>query len=291
MHDQPYWPQMSQMAEEKRSMHACLRENTLLGILGLLNPRRGKPLLIACHVDVIGQGGTKDLTKHEQTNLHIKSHQGFSGIRPLHSYLGPMRKESIVSAEIKFAYFLGEHHLPLLLADHCNRLFSHMFPDSSIAKDFNCGRTKATALLKVIAKNSSCFPLMSLCFLVYKRMKTTDITVTQQSAIMLRYFDNFTGKVRCVFHALESVEGSGANHLFQAIDKHFGDGPVKYDRLVGLGTDGCNVMMGKRNSVLSRFQLKQPALVAYHCNCHIAALIANHACKVINAQRTRRAYM
>ena len=56
--------------------------------------------------------------------------------------------------EIKFGYFLGEHHLPLLLADHCNQLFRSMFPDSTIAKDFKCGCTKATAILKVISRNT-----------------------------------------------------------------------------------------------------------------------------------------
>ena len=32
---------------------------------------------------------------------------------------------------------------------------------------------------------------------------------------------------------------------------------------------------------MSRFRCKQPALVALHCHCHIAALIANEACKVL----------
>ena len=52
-----------------------------------------------------------------------------------------------------------------------------------------------------------------------------------------------------------------------------------YDNLVGLGTDGENVMLGARNSVMSQLQCKQPALVALHCHCHIAALIANEAAK------------
>ena len=50
----------------------------------------------------LGHGGTKDLMKHERTNVHIKSQQGLSDNRPLHSYLGPIRKESVVMAEIKF---------------------------------------------------------------------------------------------------------------------------------------------------------------------------------------------
>ena len=44
---------------------------------------------------------------------------------------------------------------------------------------------------------------------------------------------------------------------------------------------GANVMLGRRNSVLTRLKDKQPALIAFHCNCHLAALIANHACSVL----------
>ena len=82
-----------------------------------------------------------------------------------------------------------------------------MFPDSIIAKDFKCGHTEATAILKVISQEIHKQQLQSiLCFLVCRQMKL-DITVTQQSAIMIRYFDNTLGKVRCIFHALESVKG------------------------------------------------------------------------------------
>ena len=38
-------------------------------------------------------------------------------------------------------------------------------------------------------------------------------------------------------------------------------------------------MLGSRNSVLTRFRCQQPSVVSFHCNCHVAALIANHACK------------
>ena len=40
-------------------------------------------------------------------------------------------------------------------------------------------------------------------------------------------------------------------------------------------------MLGTRNSVMSWLRCRQPALVALHCHCHIAALIANEACKVL----------
>ena len=99
-----------------------------------------------------------------------------------------------------------------------------MFPDSSIAKDFKCIHTKATAVLKVIAQD--CWKTISAAvsetkYFSFQTDETTDITITQQAAIMLRFFDNTQGQVRCVFFALESVERAIAELLFNAIDKHF----------------------------------------------------------------------
>ena len=101
-----------------------------------------------------------------------------------------------------------------------------MFPDSSIAKDFKCSRTKATAVLEVITQD--CWKTISTAVRETKYFiqtdETTDITVTQQPAIMFRFFDNTKGQVRCVFFAIESVRGGGeatAELLFNAIDKPF----------------------------------------------------------------------
>lgn len=82
-----------------------------------------------------------------------------------------------------------------------------------------------------------------------------------------------------MFFKLESVEKADAEGLFEVLDRNFRDqGPLNYANLVGLGSDGCNVMLGSRNSVLTRLKTKQPSLISFHCNCHVAALIA---CKVL----------
>ena len=56
----------------------------------------------------------------------------------------------MVDAEVKFGYFISEHHLAFALADQCSKLFPTLFPDSEIAKSFKCGHTKATAIAKVL---------------------------------------------------------------------------------------------------------------------------------------------
>ena len=84
-------------------------------------------------------------------------------------------------------------------------------------------------------------------------MRQLILLFKQQAAIMLRFFDNTQGQVRCVFFALESVERATAELLFNTIDKRFQESiTLLYDNLVELGTDGANVMLGARNSVMSR---------------------------------------
>ena len=142
-----------------------------------------------CSRDInLGRGGTRDLRRHQETKLHKHSEKDGVGVLPLQSYFGPIREESVIHAEVLLAYFLREHHLAFQLGDHCTKLFKLMFPDSSIAKDFKCSRTKATAVLKVNAQD--CWKTISTAVRETKYFSlqtdgTTDITVTQQAAIML----------------------------------------------------------------------------------------------------------
>ena len=157
-----------------------------------------------CSRDVsLGLGGTKDLRRHEQTSLHGRCDRASSSCMSLQSYFGgPTRAMAVVEAEVKFGYMLDEHHLPFLLADHCTKLFQSMFPDSAIAKSFKCSRTKATAILKVIALDilqQIRDVLQETKFFSLQVDESTDISVTKQMAIMLRFFDNKSGCVCCLF--------------------------------------------------------------------------------------------
>ena len=112
--------------------------------------------------------------------LHKHSERDGVGVLPLQYYFGPIREESVIRAEVLFAYFLGEHHLAFQLGDHFTKLFMLMFPDSCIAKD---------SVLKVIAQH--CWKIISAAvrgtkYFSLQTDETTEITVTQQAAIMLR---------------------------------------------------------------------------------------------------------
>uniref|UniRef100_A0A1X7UJT8 DUF4371 domain-containing protein n=1 Tax=Amphimedon queenslandica TaxID=400682 RepID=A0A1X7UJT8_AMPQE len=44
--------------------------------------------------------------------------------------------------------FVAKHNLAFLMSDQANKLCPKMFLDSEIAKQFSCGRTKTTAVVK-----------------------------------------------------------------------------------------------------------------------------------------------
>ena len=193
------------------------------------------------------------MKKHELTSVHQAASVSVRSTRSLTSYFsntpGPKREQTVVEAEVKFSYFIAEHHLAFALADHCSKLFPSLFPDSDVAKSFKCGRTKATAIMKVVAQEVMKNLLSRLeesQFFSIHTDESTDITVQQQCAIMLRFFDNTDGRVRCTFLKLEPVLKADADGLFNALDKNFTlTGPICY---TNLGSDGTNVMLGTRNS-------------------------------------------
>ena len=60
------------------------------------------------------------------------------------------------------------------------------------------------------------------------------------------------------FFKLDPVQKADEESLFSILDSNFSDHwPLHSEHLVGFGSDGANVMIGTRNSVVSR--LKQTA--------------------------------
>ena len=56
---------------------------------------------------------------------------------------------------------------------------------------------------------------------------------------------------------------------------------MDYGKLIEWNSDGANIMLGKRNSVVSRLKDGQLDLYILHCVCHISHLMVNDAVKCI----------
>jgi hypothetical protein len=55
--------------------------------------------------------------------------------------------ESVKEAELRLAAFLSEHNLSFHIMDHFSDLLPKLFPDSKIAANFKCKRTKSKSIV------------------------------------------------------------------------------------------------------------------------------------------------
>ena len=92
--------------------------------------------------------GITDVKNHCSTVTH-KKYEKQAKSQPSVSHLLKSQepKDSVTRAEVIMTNFLVQHNLPLATSDHLGPLFRSAFPDSNIAKQYSCGRTKTCAIV------------------------------------------------------------------------------------------------------------------------------------------------
>jgi hypothetical protein len=221
-----------------------------------------------------------DLKRHAKTMLHTKNEKSVTQQPSVCHIFRPSIDQQVCKAELKFAYMLAEHNLPMLLSDHASRLFSGMFPDSQIAKSYKSARTKTTALITNAISpelHEDVVHHMQANYFSLLVDESTDISITQHLAVLLRIYDDDAGIVRTKFYKLLNIPKADAKTLFGELEKSFTTDDIGFTNTVGFGSDGASVMVGRRNSFLSQLKEKQPYLFNIHCICHVAHLFA---CKI-----------
>ena len=77
---------------------------------------------LAPEMSALPYGGRKDLKKHELSSMHQAASASVKSTHYFTSYFsntpGPKKERGVVEAEVKFSYFIAEHHLVFALADH-----------------------------------------------------------------------------------------------------------------------------------------------------------------------------
>ena len=235
-----------------------------------------------CAVDFsVAGGGVHEVKRHLESKKHkdnAKSLENQPSILSVMPQPGTSSlEEKVTMAELYFTTFIAEHNLPFLLADHFTKLCKVMFPDSRIANEFACGRTKSTAIMKhalgdklnaEVIKTCQSSPFTILCD------GGNDQADRKYFAIMVRYWDDSIHQTVTRFLAMPVCNVSTAQALFDALSGVLESHNIPWCNVIGYASDTANVMVGARNSVLSRIRQKQPNVFSLGCLCHLAALCA-----------------
>lgn len=186
---------------------------------------------------------------------------------------------SFISGEIRIAGFVAEHNLPYNITDHLSKLVVQICPDSKVAKSLKCSRPRVQSIVENVIGAESftelCEDLRNVKFSLVID-ESTDLSTTKHLCMVARHVKN--NQVRDSFLALIPLSSADATTLCESIVKFFMDNNIPYkDNLIGFASDGANVMMGQRHSVMVLLKSEIPNLFIMKCICHSFHLCASYA--------------
>ena len=130
-------------------------------IPGIQPPKLGSTYAccVYCTKDfTIHSSGVYDITRHKQSKFHENTIKQANSHKTINAYLKPAASEltpkamHVMRAEAMMPDMIVSLNLPITAKDTFNKVLKKAFPDSAIASDYECGRSKTTELIKVMAK-------------------------------------------------------------------------------------------------------------------------------------------
>ena len=100
------------------------------------------PWLKAIRCDHQGLKDIKDHCSGESHKMLTKAAKTQPSVANMFGSGDSAKQSAVTRAEVLTTNFLIQHNLPLATSDHHGPLFRAMFPDSEIAKQYGCVRTK-----------------------------------------------------------------------------------------------------------------------------------------------------
>ena len=180
--------------------------------------------------------------------------------------------------------FLIQHNLPISTSDHMGPLLRAMFPDSEIAKNYGCGRTKISAIMNK-ALGPHCHEY------VVNHIRThpfslgidgsSDTCVEKMNPMTVKIFDiNGPKTVSSHFYNMCVTSGrdaSKAGSIFKAAQTKMEDDNIEFSQAVSLSVDNTNSMIGAHNSFACRCKDQNENIYVLGCPCHLAHIAASNA--------------
>lgn len=239
---------------------------------------------IYCNAEFsICHGGKSDISQHLKTRAHATNSQRVCEQKSITKFFASgsddAKKDSVTNAECLMTHFIIEHNLPVSVADHMTHLFPKMFPDSKIANNFACKRTKTTHIIHETASDKVSVLKETLTRTVFSL--ATDGSSDQGASeslypVLVRYFNSDVGRIVTALLSLPACDGpSTGENIFNLLD----DEIENWDLCIGFCSDNANVMAGSKKGVTAFIKQKNPDIFASGCTCHLLHLAASHAAK------------
>ncbi|KAJ4927154.1 hypothetical protein JOQ06_014890 [Pogonophryne albipinna] len=245
---------------------------------------KGKAFCKYCKVDFsFAHGGRTDVKHHEDAEKHKKSAKQLQGQKSIASLLGKGRPDPVVYAEVKMSMLVTKQNIPFTFTDEINKSLKDMFPDSEIAKQYSCGRTKATQIVKGTIAPALDKEVTELCQKQPFGLmcdEGTNRSSEKEFAILVRVFEEDTLVTKFLHMPVCNI--GTAEGLFTSLTKLLSERNIDWNNLGAFNSDNASVMKGRHNSVASRIKELQPGVVVIGCICHLVQLATGCGIKALH---------
>ena len=102
----------------------------------------------------------------------------------------------------------------------------------------------------------------------------------KQLCVFVRYYSQLKKCIVTTFLGIIALESGTAEGIFNAVVQFLDTNKLQVEKCNGLATDGSNVMCGRNNSVITKFQAVCPRVVHIRCICHSIQLCSSYALKL-----------
>ena len=220
----------------------------------------------------VAHGGRHNVIKHIETPTHTRAYDDVKRFgrqcRLFELHQGEKCTSidlEVSKAEALWSKFVVEHNLPFSVSDCFSNLIPIIFPDSTIASKFSCKCTKTAAIVtEALAPNEQ------ECTI--KHAKAGPIAVMIDESNDIRNDKGCAIVLRVINTDMLCVQNRFLDNLFEIIMKNNG---IPWENVKGFSSDNASVMIGKRNSVLSRFrEATKQQVFDFGCISHVANLCA-----------------
>ncbi|KOB71310.1 Uncharacterized protein OBRU01_13944 [Operophtera brumata] len=232
------------------------------------------------------QAHKKDLSNHASCKKHIQafkfSQMGASNVKLTKFYEANIPKERKI-AELKLAAFIAEH-CSMAAVDHLGELLPSLDKTSELLCGIKLHHTKCTGLITNIISPCMLAELLhDIGDSPYSMIidESTSIDTKKMLCMIVRYYSQTSKKLVTTFYRLLEIEGGDADSLTDAFKKQLAMDGLDIKKLIGIGVDGANVMVGEHHSFRSILKESLPHLTTVKCVSHSLHLAAEHACKVL----------
>lgn len=202
--------------------------------------------------------GKSELTKHSLGLKHKFNVKGLRGGMSMTSFTKTNEQNSkkeiinVKSAEIKLSSFFATNNMAFQTVDLLVPVLKQIFPDSKIMEKVQLHRKKCTSIVKNVIAPVETYDTVSIiknCHFSALVDESTDISMHKFLCILVRYVQPDSGVVHTRLLELLPVDATdcSASKLYEEFKQCFASKNISLSHLIGVASDGANVMVGKHN--------------------------------------------